>query len=111
MTGRPRVDQVDRRSWLKFLPRAVVEGLLKAGRFTELKGSIRPDVVIHPGNPLEVVDIYDFKFPCVNPQQEPPWPTYARGPYKLQSQGEVDTNFFSLARTVARDVARLGVFR
>lgn len=29
-----------------------------------LEGTIVPDVVIHTGNPLEVLAVYDFKFPC-----------------------------------------------
>ena len=32
----------------------------------QLKGTIKPDVVLHTGNPLEVQVVYDFKFPCVN---------------------------------------------
>ncbi len=39
--------------------------LLRAGG-DRLKGTLKPDVVIHTGNPIEVYEVYDFKFPCVN---------------------------------------------
>ncbi|WNG51359.1 hypothetical protein F0U60_49920 [Archangium minus] len=38
--------------------------LRQQGCGDELKGTIVPDVVIHSGNPLEVLAVYDFKFPC-----------------------------------------------
>jgi hypothetical protein len=37
---------------------------LQQGCGDELEGTIVPDVVIHSGNPLEVLAVYDFKFPC-----------------------------------------------
>lgn len=64
--------------------------LLRQGRSCELVGSIVPDVVIHTGDPLQVYDVYDFKFPCVNSDQEPGWRRYPEGhPHAGRYQGEV----------------------
>jgi len=38
--------------------------LRQQGCGDELEGTIVPDVVIHSGNPLDVLAVYDFKFPC-----------------------------------------------
>ncbi len=39
-------------------------------RGSSLAGTIEPDIVIHPGNPAEVLDVFDLKFPC--PGTNPP---------------------------------------
>lgn len=52
--------------------------LLQQGCGDELKGTIVPDVVIHSGNPLEVLAVYDFKFPCPA-SNYPDWREYADG--------------------------------
>ncbi len=49
------------------------QALLAQGRTGELKGSLVPDVVIHTGNLLQVLAIYDFKFPCVSTEDPVPW--------------------------------------
>ena len=43
--------------------------LLSQGRGRELLGSLVPDIAIHDANPLPVLDVFDFKFPCVNIDQ------------------------------------------
>jgi hypothetical protein len=40
-----------------------------SGNQGELRGTLKPDVIIHSGNPLDVQAIYDFKFPCVIPHK------------------------------------------
>jgi hypothetical protein len=61
--------------------------LLANGCFNELLGTFRPDVVIHPGNPLHAQAAYDFKFPCVNTTSAPLWRIYTKGPHQGTSQG------------------------
>jgi hypothetical protein len=56
----------------------------------QLKGTLEPDVVIHTGDPLQVLAVYDFKFRCVNFDQEPGWRTYPPGHrYAGRSQGSI----------------------
>ncbi|PTL83312.1 hypothetical protein [Vitiosangium sp. GDMCC 1.1324] len=52
--------------------------LRQMGCGDELKGTVVPDVVIHTGNPLELLAIYDFKFPCPS-SNYPDWREYADG--------------------------------
>jgi hypothetical protein len=74
----------------EFLPREVVERLLRQGRGAELRGTIEPDFVIHEGQPHRVQDVYDFKFPCVNTSQRIPWRSYPRGhAHEGSNQGAV----------------------
>ncbi len=63
--------------------------LLKKNCGDELIGTLVPDVVIHSGNPLEALAVYDFKFPC--PTRNPPnWRNYPQGhPYHRSNQGEM----------------------
>jgi len=59
------------------------------GRGDELRGTLRPDVVIHSGNPLRAEAVYDLKFPCPgsNPAR---WHDYPKDhPYSRLDQGEV----------------------
>jgi hypothetical protein len=65
------------------------EQLVRQGREKELEGTLEPDVVIHPGDPLKAWAVYDFKFPC--PETNPPtWSRYPKGhPYQGRSQGEM----------------------
>jgi hypothetical protein len=66
------------------------QSLLRQGLGSELLGSIVPDVVLHTGNPASVQRVYDFKFPCVNPDGIPTWRKYPAGhPYQGQPQGEI----------------------
>jgi hypothetical protein len=64
------------------------QALRQHGCGDELTGSIAPDVVIHSGNPLEVLAVYDFKFPCPF-SNYPRWTEYARSSSTTASnQGE-----------------------
>ncbi|MCY1076194.1 hypothetical protein [Archangium lansingense] len=65
------------------------EKLVRQGREKELEGTLEPDVVIHPGDPLKAWAVYDFKFPC--PETNPPtWSKYPKGhPYQGRTQGEM----------------------
>jgi len=66
------------------------EDLLHRGRGSELLGTIVPDVVIHAGNPAKVQAVYDFKFPCVDPDELPAWRMYPDGhPYQGEPQGKI----------------------
>lgn len=56
-----------------------VQELLDDGCSSELIGTLRPDVVIHPGDPLNAKAVFDFKFPCVNSGQAPEWRKYPPG--------------------------------
>lgn len=50
--------------------------LEETGNRGELLGTLVPDVVIHPGDPLQPQEVYDLKFPCVNPDRVPHWEEY-----------------------------------
>ncbi len=64
------------------------EALLEEGCYSELRGTIKPDVVIHSGNPLLPQAVYDFKFPCVNSDNDH-WCRYSHGPHRGRSQKTV----------------------
>jgi hypothetical protein len=84
--------------------------LVASGNQGELKGTLKPDVVIHSGLPLDVQAVYDFKFPCVNLDEAPPWTEYAEGhPYSGNNQGQMYEMAFE--SPVARIMPRLGVIR
>ena len=86
------------------------QALLRQGRSCELLGSLVPDVVIHTGNPVEAEAIYDFKFPCVNGADVPPWREYPSGhPHAGHKQGEVYQQAFNA--NVSRVAPRWGVVR
>jgi hypothetical protein len=74
----------------EYLPREVVETLLKQGRSAELRGTIEPDLVLHEGQPQRVQEVYDYKFPCANTSQRVPWRKYPRGhAHEGSTQGDV----------------------
>jgi hypothetical protein len=64
------------------------EALLEEGCYSELRGTIKPDIVIHAGNPLLPLAVYDFKFPCVSSDRVP-WCLYTRGPHAGLMQDKV----------------------
>jgi hypothetical protein len=100
----------DRQTGRKKLVSTEQERLLEeTGNAGELKGSLKPDVVIHSGDPLDPQAVYDFKFPCVNTDQPPGWTSYPRGhPYQNSNQGSMYREAFGVP--VARIVPRLGIF-
>jgi hypothetical protein len=84
--------------------------LLSRGRGSELRGTLVPDVVIHAGNPLRAEEVYDFKFPCVDPESRPPWRRYPPGhPHQDLSQGAVYKD--ALGREPRRVVPGDGIIR
>ncbi len=101
----------DRRTGRKKLVSTKEERLLEeTGNIGELKGSLKPDVVIHSGDPLNVQAVYDFKFPCNNTDQPPEWSEYPEGhPYHRSSQGDMYEEVFEVP--AARVVPRLGIIR
>jgi hypothetical protein len=64
------------------------EALLEEGCYSELRGTIKPDVVIHAGNPLLPLAVYDFKFPCVISKNDG-WCRYTQGPHTGRRQDRV----------------------
>ncbi|MBM7112926.1 hypothetical protein [Archangium primigenium] len=62
--------------------------LLQTGCGEDIKGTLRPDVVLHSGDPLLVQAVYDFKFPCPS-TNEPFWREYIEGPHQGAHQGAV----------------------
>jgi len=94
----------------EYLPREVVETLLRQGRSAELRGTIEPDIVIHEGEPHRVQDVYDYKFPCVNSSKPSPWRKYPEtSPHSGKFQGEVYKA--ALGGKPARVQPHLGVHR
>ena len=86
------------------------EDLLRRGLWSELLGTIVPDVVLHAGNPARIQDVYDFKFPCVNPERDPSWGEYPIGhPHQEDSQGDI--YWKALGAEPARVTPRRGVIR
>lgn len=81
----------DRKTGRKRLIRPEEEQALeRSGNSGELRGTLKPDVVLHRGDPLDVLAIYDYKFPCVNSDRRPSWNSYPAGhPYSNTSQGEM----------------------
>lgn len=69
--------------------------LIQQGRKHELSGTLKPDVVIHSGNPTQARFIYDFKFPCVK-DSPPRWNIYTRGPYRDTTQGQIYEKAFGV---------------
>lgn len=64
------------------------QALIQQGCGGELEGTIVPDVVIHSGNPLEVLAVYELKFPCPS-SNEPSWREYEEGHPHGSNQGEI----------------------
>lgn len=62
--------------------------LIRQGRKHELRGTLKPDVVIHSGDPTQARLVYDFKFPCVN-DKPPTWRIYEQGAYQDRTQGDM----------------------
>lgn len=84
--------------------------LEETGNQGELRGSLKPDVVIHSGDLLQVLALYDFKFPCINIDSASDWPLYPRGHlYQGVPQGQMYKEAFN--QNPARVFPRLGVVR
>ncbi|WP_257458755.1 hypothetical protein [Archangium lipolyticum] len=86
------------------------QALIDSGNAGELKGTLKPDVVIHSGDPVNVQAVYDFKFPCANTDRAPEWDRYPENhPYEGSSQR--DMYMEALGPEPVRIVPRLGVIR
>jgi hypothetical protein len=84
--------------------------LEQTGNGGELMGTLKPDVVIHPGDPLIVQAIYDFKFPCANTDKPPEWRAYPKGhPYEDMNQGDLYEE--ALGQPPRMVVPRIGIFQ
>ncbi|HZI13773.1 MAG TPA: hypothetical protein VE153_25570 [Myxococcus sp.] len=83
------------------------QALLEQGHTGEMKGSLVPDVVIHTGDPLQVLAIYDFKFPCVNTEKRVPWRKLPDG----RNQEQAYTGALKPAQKPLRIQPRIGVIR
>ena len=84
------------------------KALHESGNGGELKGTLKPDVVIHSGDPLKAEAIYDYKFPCNDPNSIPDWTHYTEGPYRGLTQQRVYQNALGGALPV-RIVPRWGL--
>lgn len=83
----------------EWLDKAMVKDTMKkwysregTGQEHPLLGSIRPDVVIHQGDPLRAQAIYDFKFPCGD-SGETGWRRHTDGPHEGKTQKDVYEEF------------------
>jgi hypothetical protein len=93
----------------EFVSEEAVRSLLRQGRGGELRGTIVPDIVIHTGDPLQSLAVYDFKFPCVSPNVRPPWPWYPEGhAYAGQRQDAVYKKVLNPKRGPIQIIPRLG---
>lgn len=72
----PRYRHNDRTSTTTVMSPEEVDAIVRDGRFSDLEGTIVPDLVIHNGSPRYVREVYDFKFPCVNTDKRPKWRQY-----------------------------------
>ncbi|MDC0710409.1 hypothetical protein POL68_18170 [Stigmatella sp. ncwal1] len=90
------------------LSEGAVEGLRRAGG-QGLIGTLEPDAVIHTGKLVEVLDVYDFKFPCPGSNLAT-WRPYAQGhPYYPAHQGQMYEKAFGV--NPGRVAPRWGVKR
>ncbi len=81
-----------------------VKRLLESGRSAELVGTIAPDVVIHQGDPLRPVELFEFKFPCPS-SNDPSWRGYPKGhPHAGKTQKTV---YEEMLKALARMVTPL----
>ncbi|WP_309896978.1 hypothetical protein [Archangium sp.] len=86
------------------------KALVKTGNAGELKGSLKPDVVIHIGDVLAIQAVYDFKFRCVNDGKPPDWDSYPEGHlYEDANQEQMYKEAFGVVPL--RVAPRLGVIR
>ncbi|WNG61810.1 hypothetical protein F0U59_49190 [Archangium gephyra] len=81
--------------------------LRQRGCSDELEGTIVPDVVIHSGNPLEVLAVYDFKFPCPI-SNYPRWTEYTgRATNGASNQGEAYFNILRVGPDLVAPIWRI----
>ncbi len=84
----PRYRYEPRTKQWEFMSAETETMLLEEGCYGELKGTLKPDIVIHSGHPLRALAVYDFKFPCF--RLEPGnWCRYSSGPHQGLTQDGV----------------------
>ncbi|MCP3169779.1 hypothetical protein [Myxococcus qinghaiensis] len=94
----------------KVVTEADIQALKQSGNGGELRGTLAPDVVIHAGHPGQAQAIYDFKFPCANVDEAPPWRKYPKGHcHQGLLQGELYEQVLGVR--AFRIVPRLGIVR
>lgn len=82
-----------------------VKRLLESGRGGELVGTIAPDVVIHLGDPLRPVELFELKFPCPS-SNDPSWRKYPQNhPYAGKTQKMV---YEEILKALLRAVTPMG---
>ncbi|MDY7231770.1 hypothetical protein [Hyalangium rubrum] len=97
---------------LELLDPKQVAAWLRDGLWDKLLGTLIPDVVLHAsGNPLNVQEVYDFKFPCT-PGKTPSWTKYPRDhPHHPRDQGDIYNEALKPQRVPARVAPGHGAFR
>jgi hypothetical protein len=91
----------------QLVSREEARALLQRGCGAELEGTIVPDVVIHSGNPLEALAVYDLKFPCPF-SNEPSWRDYEEGhPHHGSNQGDIYRNFLRVIPKLVAPIWRI----
>ncbi|WP_257451384.1 hypothetical protein [Archangium lipolyticum] len=65
-----------------------------------LEGTLVPDVVIHSGNPLQALAVYDFKFPCPITNR-PRWKPY---PHLGVNQGDMYRKLLEVAPNIVTPI-------
>ncbi len=73
------------------IPPETVKQLLDQGRVRELRETLEPDIVIHvEGASHQAQAVYDYKFPCVNTDQQSRWREYSEGRTDgVENQGDL----------------------
>lgn len=94
----------------KWVSREEERTLEESGNGRELQGTLKPDVVLHAGDPLKVQAVYDYKFPCANTGKVPDWGRYPDDhPYARYDQGRMYKK--ALGAEPARVTPHWGVIR
>jgi hypothetical protein len=87
-------DREAKRIWL--ISESQTQKLLRQGQGKSLRGTLVPDVIIHTGNALQVLAVYDFKFPCPG-SNAARWNLYPQGhAYEHSDQGNIYTEAFKV---------------
>ncbi|WP_434387388.1 hypothetical protein [Melittangium boletus] len=102
----PRYRYESRTKQWEFMSAETETMLLEEGCHGELRGTIKPDIVIHSGAPLMAQAVYDFKFPCVRLDRGD-WCMYSSGPYQGRTQREIYLEVLGVPPS--RVLSRVGV--
>ncbi|SEN01687.1 hypothetical protein SAMN05444354_12861 [Stigmatella aurantiaca] len=87
-------DRESKRIWL--ISEAQAQKLIRQNQGKALRGTLVPDVVIHTGNALQILAVYDFKFPCPG-SNTARWNVYPQGhAYEYSDQGNIYRHAFGV---------------